>query len=57
MDSFNSLMSREISLLRKNNSLFRILGNFGKKHKRLLPFLTSRTANYTPNRTISLYFP
>jgi hypothetical protein len=57
MDSFNSLMSREISLLRKNNSLFQILGNFGKKHKRLLRFLTSQTANYARNRTISLYFP
>jgi hypothetical protein len=29
---FNSLMSLKISLLFKINSLFRILGNFGKKH-------------------------
>ena len=38
---FNSLMSLEISLFFKINSLFRILGNFRKKHRWLLRFLTS----------------
>ena len=55
--SFNSLMSLKLSLLLKINSLFRILGNFGKKHRRLLRFLTSRTPNYARNRSISLDFP
>jgi hypothetical protein len=32
MALFNSLMSTKISLLFKINSLFRILGNFRKKH-------------------------
>jgi hypothetical protein len=40
--SFNSLMSPEISLLLKNNSLLRILENFPKKHWRLLRFLTRK---------------
>ena len=55
--SFNSLMSAEISLLFKINSLFPILGNFGKKLRRLLRFLTLWTSNYARNRCISLYFP
>ncbi len=44
MALFNSLMFLEISLLSKNNSLLRILGNFGKKHWSLLWFLTSQTS-------------
>ena len=34
----NSLMWRETSLLLELNSLFRILGNFRKKHRLLLQF-------------------
>jgi len=44
MASFYSLMSLEISLLFKNNSLFRILGNLREKHRWRLLFLTSQTA-------------
>ncbi len=57
MALFNSLMSLKMSLFFKINSLFRILGNFGKKHRRLLRFLTSQTPNLARNRTTSLYFP
>jgi len=44
--SFNSLISREISLLFKNNSLLQTVGNFGKKPWRLLRFLASWNPNY-----------
>jgi hypothetical protein len=41
----NSLMSRETSLLLKNNSLLWILGNSEKKQRWLLRFLTGPASN------------
>ena len=55
---FNSLMSRDTSLLFKNNSLLEILGNSEKKHRWLLRFRRGgRTSNLTLKSTNSLYFP
>ena len=54
MPLFNSLMSPEISLLVKNNSLLRILGNSPKKHRRLLRFLRLRHRKSGPK---SMNFP
>ena len=52
--SFNSLMSREISLLIKIISLFRILGNSGKKHRWILRFSDRSELQIRPK---SMYFP
>ncbi len=57
MDLFDSLIYLKMSLFFKINCLLRILGNFRKKHLRLLRFLTSQTPNLARNRTTSLYFP
>jgi len=57
MALFNSLILLKMSLFFKINSLFQILGNFRKKHPRLLRFLTSQTPNLARNRRTSLYFP
>ena len=57
MALFNSLMSRETSLLFEINSLFPILGNSEEKHRWLLRFLRGRPPNQTLKSTNSLYFP
>jgi hypothetical protein len=57
MTPFSSLISLEFSLFSKNNSLFRSLGNSGKKHQSRLWFLTSQASKQTSNSIISLYFP
>jgi hypothetical protein len=57
MPLFNSLMSRETSLLFEINSLFPILGNLEEKHRWLLRFLVGQTSNQTLKSINSLYFP
>jgi hypothetical protein len=54
MALFNSLIASETSLFFKINSLFRILGNFGKKHRCLLGILMSQTPNQALNPVFSL---